>query len=174
MEDALKQPSSVIEGGQQSPTYVNETGTGFAPLMEDKGLFVFEGSAKWMGGCLFFSGSGVLMLVRHNPHGDDEVVYSIPSPTRSRRRRHLPPRLPCHPAPVPRSRKQDLPPYASRSPEELMALFIDHAESHRWAKAPKPSATDSWIGRHGGTETYSDIFALHNTVRNHLRVNYDR
>ena len=61
--------------------------------------------------------------------------------------------------------------HASRSPEELMALFIDHAESHRWAKDPKPSATDSWIGRHGGTETYSDIFALHNTVRNHLRVN---
>ena len=171
MEDTLKRPFSVIEGGQQSPTCANETGTGFAPLMEDKGLFVFEGSAKWMGGCLFFSGSGVLMLVRHNPHGDDEVVYSIPSPTRSRRRRHLPPRLPCHPAPVPRSRKQDLPPYASRSPEELMALFIDHAESHRWAKAPKPSATDSWIGRHGGTETYSDIFALHNTVRNHFRVN---
>ena len=52
-----------------------------------------------------------------------------------------------------------------------MALFIDHAESDRWAKAPKPSATDSWIGRHGGTETYSDILALHNTVRNHLRVN---
>ena len=171
MEDTLKRPFSVIEGGQQSPTCANETGTGFAPLMEDKGLFVFEGSAKWMGGCLFFSGSGVLMLVRHNPHGDDEVVYSIPSPTRSRRRRHLPPRLPCHPDPVPRSRKQDLPPYASRSPEELMALFIDHAESHRWAKAPKPSATDSWIGRHGGTETYSDIFALHNTVRNHFRVN---
>ena len=64
MEDALKQPSSVIEGGQQPPTCVSETRTGFAPLMEDKVLFVFEGaagrgSAKWVGGCLFFSGSGV-------------------------------------------------------------------------------------------------------------------
>ena len=45
MEDTLKRPSSVIEGGQQSPTYVNETGTGFALLMEDKGLLVFEGAA---------------------------------------------------------------------------------------------------------------------------------
>lgn len=45
MEDALKQPSSVIEGGQQSPTCANEIRTGFAPLMEDKGLFVFEGTA---------------------------------------------------------------------------------------------------------------------------------
>ena len=45
MEDTLKRPSSVIEGGQQSPTYVNEAGTGFAPLMEDKGLLVFEGAA---------------------------------------------------------------------------------------------------------------------------------
>ena len=45
MEDTLKRSSSVIEGGQQSPTCANETGTGFAPLMEDKGLFVFEGTA---------------------------------------------------------------------------------------------------------------------------------
>jgi hypothetical protein len=45
MEDALKRPSSVIEGGQQSPTCVSETRTGFAPLMEDKGLLVFEGAA---------------------------------------------------------------------------------------------------------------------------------
>lgn len=45
MEDTLKRPFSVIEGGQQSPTCANETGTGFAPLMEDKGLFVFEGTA---------------------------------------------------------------------------------------------------------------------------------
>ena len=176
MEDTLKRPPSVIEGGQQSPTCVSEIRTGFAPLMEDKGFFVFEGaagrgSAKWVGGCLFFSGSGVLMLVRRNSHGDDEAVYSISSPTRSRRRHHLPPRPPCHPGPVPRSRKQNLPPYASRSPEELIALFIDHAESHRWTKYPRPSATDSWIGRHGGAETYSDIFAFHNIVRNHLRVN---
>lgn len=52
-----------------------------------------------------------------------------------------------------------------------MALFIDHAGSHRWAKDPKPSATDPWIGRHGGTETHGDIFAFYNTVRNHLYVN---
>ena len=38
-----------------------------------------------------------------------------------------------------------------------MALFIDHAGSHRWAKVPKPSATDPWIGRHGGTETPDDM-----------------
>ena len=44
-----------------------------------------RGSAKLMGGCLISSGSGVLMWVRRDPHGDDEGVYSIPSPARSRR-----------------------------------------------------------------------------------------
>ena len=38
MEDVLKQPSSVIEGGQHSPTCVNETSTSLAPFMEDKVL----------------------------------------------------------------------------------------------------------------------------------------
>ena len=45
----------------------------------------YRGSAKLMGGCLISSGSGVLMWVRRDPHGDDEGVYSIPSPARSRR-----------------------------------------------------------------------------------------
>ena len=35
-----------------------------------------------MGGCLISSGSGVLVRVRRDPHGDDEGVYSIPSPAR--------------------------------------------------------------------------------------------
>ena len=38
MEDAPKRPSSVIEGGQQSLTCADETGAGFAPLMEDEVL----------------------------------------------------------------------------------------------------------------------------------------
>ena len=39
-----------------------------------------------MGGCLVFGGSGVLVRVRRDPHGDDEGVYSTPSPARTRRR----------------------------------------------------------------------------------------
>ena len=35
-----------------------------------------------MGGCLISGGSGVLVRVRRDPHGDDEGVYSIPSPAR--------------------------------------------------------------------------------------------
>ena len=38
MENTLKQSPSVIESGQQSPTYVSETRAGFAPFMEDKVL----------------------------------------------------------------------------------------------------------------------------------------
>ena len=38
MEDAPKRPSSVIEGGQQSLTCADETGAGFAPLIEDEVL----------------------------------------------------------------------------------------------------------------------------------------
>lgn len=44
-----------------------------------------RGSAKSVGGCLISRGSGVLVRVRRDPHGDDEGVYSIPSPARSRR-----------------------------------------------------------------------------------------
>ena len=58
-----------------------------------------RGSAKSMGGCLISSGSGVLMWVRRDPHGDDEGVYSIPSPARSRRQCHPPPRPPCRASP---------------------------------------------------------------------------
>jgi len=45
MEDTLKRPSPASKGGQRPPTSANEAGTGFAPLMEDKGLLVFEGAA---------------------------------------------------------------------------------------------------------------------------------
>ena len=45
---------------------------------------VVKGSAKSVGGCLISNGSGVLVRVRRDPHGDDEGVYSIPSPVRSR------------------------------------------------------------------------------------------
>ena len=44
-----------------------------------------RGSARSVGGCLIFSGSGVSVRARRDPHGDDEGVYSIPSPARSRR-----------------------------------------------------------------------------------------
>ena len=46
---------------------------------------VVKGSAKSVGGCLISNGSGVLVRARRDPHGDDEGVYSIPSPARSRR-----------------------------------------------------------------------------------------
>ena len=58
-----------------------------------------RGSAESVGGCLISGGSGVLVRVRRDPHGDDEGVYSIPSPARSRRRCHLRPRLPCRAGP---------------------------------------------------------------------------
>lgn len=51
MGDALKQPSSVIEGGQQSPTCVSEIRTGFAPFMEDKVLTDHDtqiGDSTWI------------------------------------------------------------------------------------------------------------------------------
>ena len=38
MANTLKQSPSVIESGQQSPTYVSATRAGFAPFMEDKVL----------------------------------------------------------------------------------------------------------------------------------------
>ena len=41
-----------------------------------------RGSARSVVGCLIFSGSGVLVRARRDPHGDDEGVYSIPSPAR--------------------------------------------------------------------------------------------
>jgi len=44
-----------------------------------------RGSAKSVGGCLISNRSGVLVRARRDPHGDDEGVYSLPSPARSRR-----------------------------------------------------------------------------------------
>ena len=40
-------------------------------------------------------GSGMLARVRRDPRGDDDGVYSLPSPARSRRRCHPPPRMSC-------------------------------------------------------------------------------
>ena len=55
-----------------------------------------------MGACLVSRGSGVLVRVWRDPHGDDEGFYLIPSPMGSRRRCHLPPRPPCPADPMPR------------------------------------------------------------------------
>ena len=43
------------------------------------------GAVRSSGGYLISNGSGVLVRVRRDPRGDDEGVYSIPSPARSRR-----------------------------------------------------------------------------------------
>ena len=45
-------------------------------------------SAKLAVGCLVFNGSGVLVRVRRDPHGDDKSVHSVRSSARPRRRCH--------------------------------------------------------------------------------------
>ena len=63
-----------------------------------------------MGGCLISYGSGVLVRARRDPHGDDEGVYSIPSPARSRRHAILHDDPPVVPAPDPGSQEHHRPP----------------------------------------------------------------
>lgn len=46
---------------------------------------VRRGAAKSVRDCLISNESGVLVRARRDPHGDDEGVYSIPSPARSHR-----------------------------------------------------------------------------------------
>ena len=58
-----------------------------------------QGSAKSTAGYLLSGGSGVLVRVRRGPRGDDEGVYSIPSPARSRRHVIIGHNRPVVPAP---------------------------------------------------------------------------
>ena len=52
---------------------------------------VVKGSAKSVGGCLIFRGSGVLVRVRRDPHGDDEWCLLNPVTSEITPPCHIPP-----------------------------------------------------------------------------------